>query len=81
MVFHTYICKFENFLTVVKSFLYAFKDSNCLNELKGDSSPVMLKEIFHDSFENFEITKICKENQTSVTGWQKLLVVGLSYCI
>ena len=26
-------------------------------ELKGDLSPVMLKEKFHDSFENFEIYK------------------------
>ena len=41
-------------------------------ELKGDLSPVMLKEIFHDSFENFEITRICMENHASVTGWQKL---------
>ena len=32
----------------------------------------MLKEIFHDSFENFEITRICMENKGSVTGWQKL---------
>ena len=32
----------------------------------------MLKEIFHDSFENFEITRICVENHESVTGWQKL---------
>ena len=32
----------------------------CLYELKGDLSPVMLKEIFHDSFENFEITRICR---------------------
>ena len=46
--------------------------SNCLYELKGDLSPVMLKEIFHDSFENFEITRICIENNASVTGWQKL---------
>ena len=30
----------------------------------------MLKEIFDDSFENFEITRICMENQASVTGWQ-----------
>ena len=37
-------------------------------ELKGDLSPVMLKEIFQDSFENFEITRICVENQASVTG-------------
>ena len=26
----------------------------------------MLKEIFHDSFENFEITRICMENYTRV---------------
>ena len=32
----------------------------------------MLKEIFHDGFENFEITTICKANHASVTGWQKL---------
>ena len=41
-------------------------------KLKGNLSPVMLKEIFHDSFENFEITRICMENHASVTGWQKL---------
>ena len=29
----------------------------------------MLKEIFHDSFENFEITRICVKNHPSVTGW------------
>ena len=46
--------------------------SNCLYELKEDLSPVMLKEIFRDSFENFEITRICIENHASVTGWQKL---------
>ena len=27
----------------------------------------MLKEIFHDSFENFEITRICMENHASVS--------------
>ena len=32
----------------------------------------MLKEIFRDSFENFEITRICIENHASVTEWQKL---------
>ena len=31
-------------------------------KLKGDLSHVMLKEIFHESFENFEITRICMEN-------------------
>ena len=33
-------------------------------ELKGDLSPVMLKEIFHESFKNFETTRICVENHT-----------------
>ena len=47
------------------------KESNCLYELKGDLSPVMLKEIFHDSFEKVEITRIGMENHASVTGWQK----------
>ena len=45
-------------------------------KLKGDLSPVMLKEIFHDSFENFEITRICMENHASVTGWQTLPAFG-----
>ena len=30
-------------------------------ELKGDLRPVMLREIFYDSFENFKITRICME--------------------
>ena len=34
----------------------------------------MLKEIFHDSFEIFEITRICMENHTSMAGWQKLFI-------
>ena len=41
-------------------------------ELKGDLSPVMLKEIFHDSLEISEFTRICTENHLSVAGWQKL---------
>ena len=39
-------------------------------ELKGDLSPKMLKEIFHDSIANFEITRICVEKHARVTGWQ-----------
>ena len=41
-------------------------------ELKGDLSPVMLKEIFHDSLKISKFTRICMENHSSVTGWQKL---------
>ena len=43
--------------------------SNCLYYLKGDLSPVMLKEIFHSSFESSEITRIFIENHASVNGW------------
>ena len=32
----------------------------------------MLKEIFHESFENLKIIRICMENHASMTGWQKL---------
>ena len=35
----------------------------------------MLTEIFHDSFENFEITRIYMENHASMTGWQKLFLI------
>ena len=34
-------------------------------ELKGDLSPVMLKEIFDESFENFEITRTKTRSTTS----------------
>ena len=35
----------------------------------------MLKEIFHDSFENFKITRVYMENHASKTGWQKLFLI------
>ena len=41
-------------------------------ELKGDLSPVMLKEIFHDRLKTSKFMRICMENHSSVTGWQKL---------
>ena len=41
-----------------------------LPELKGHLSPVMLKEIFRDSFEKFEIYKNLNGNHASMTGWQ-----------
>ena len=39
----------------------------------------MLKEIFPDSFENFEITRIYMENHASMTGWQKLFLIQYTY--
>ena len=41
-------------------------------ELKGDLSPVMLKEIFHDGLKISKFTRFCMENDSSVSGWQKL---------
>ena len=32
----------------------------------------MLKEIFHETFEKFETTRICMENHASMIGWQML---------
>ena len=43
-------------------------DCNCLYELKGDLSPVMLKEIIFVRVLN------CMENDASLTGWQKLFI-------
>ena len=33
---------------------------------------MLIKKIFNDNFENFEIATICMENHASVTGWQNL---------
>ena len=40
-------------------------------ELK-DLNYLMLKEMFHHSLKISKFTRICKENHSSVTGWQKL---------
>ena len=38
-------------------------------ELKGDLGSVMLEEMFHESFENLEITRICMENTKTISLW------------
>ena len=48
-------------------------------ELKGDLRPVMLKEIFHDSLKISKFTRICMENHSSVTRWQKLFFLYKSF--
>ena len=47
-------------------------------ELK-DLSYLMLKEMFHDSLKISKFTRICKENHSSVTGWQKLFFLYKSF--
>ena len=39
-------------------------------EFKGDLSPVMLKEIFHDGLKISKFTRICIDDHASVTGRQ-----------
>ena len=39
-------------------------------ELKGDLSPIILKEIFHNSLKISKFTRICMENLSNVTSWQ-----------
>ena len=62
----------EIFKLSLNLFLTHFRAQSTCCELKGDLSPVMLKEIFHDSLKTSKFTRICMENHSSVTGWQKL---------
>ena len=62
----------EIFKLSLNLFLTHLRDQMACYELKGDLSPVMLKEIFHDSLKTSKFTRISMENHSSVTGWQKL---------
>ena len=46
-------------------------------ELKGDLSPIVLKEIFHNSLKISKFTRICMENLSNMTRWQKLFLVQI----
>ena len=69
MVFHTNPLNCIIFKLSLNLSLTHLRAQIACHELRGDLSPKMLKEIFHNSFENFEITRICIENHTRVTGW------------
>ena len=77
MVFHTNPCIkiliFLKELLLNPSLAYLTAQIACY-ELKGDLSPVMLKEIFQDSFENLEITRIFMEKHAiasfEIYGWK-----------
>ena len=56
-VFQTNPCKFWNFWTVVKSFPYAFKGSNCLLWIKRRIEPLDASGNILWQFKNFEIYK------------------------
>ena len=58
-------------LNVNPSLTHVRTQSACY-ELKGDLSPLMLNEIFHDSLKISKFTRICIENHSSVNEWQKL---------
>ena len=51
----------KSFKLLCNLFLTQLRAQIVCYELKGDLGPVMLREIFYDSFENFKITRICME--------------------
>ena len=62
MVFHTNPCKFWNFQTVIKSFPYTFKGSNCLLWIKRRFEPSNAYGNISRQFENLKFSRICMEN-------------------
>ena len=51
--------------------MYLRAQSACY-ELKKDLSPITPQDIFHDSLKNIlKFTRICIENHSSMSGWQK----------
>ena len=58
MVFHTTPCKSENFKLSLNLSLTHLRAQRAFYELKGDLSPVMLKEIFHDSLKISKFTRL-----------------------
>ena len=70
--FHELLVNSETFkLSLNLSPTHLRAQSACY-ELKGDLSPLILNEIFHDSLKISKFTRICMENHSSVTWWQKL---------
>ena len=72
IVCYTNPCKFLNFILLLNLSLTHLRAQIACYELKGDLSPVTLKEIFHNSFKFSKFAKICMENHSCVTGWQEL---------
>ena len=79
MVFHPTTCKSENFKLSLNLSLTHLRAQRAFYELKGDLSPVMLKEIFHDSLKISRFTRICMENHSSVTRWQEFYKYGWKF--
>ena len=71
MVFHTNV-KSNIFKLPLNLSLTHLRAQIACYGLKGDLGFKESKELLHESFENFEISRICMENHASVTGWQKL---------
>ena len=65
MVFHKILVNSKIFKLSLYLSLTHLRAQIACYELKGDLSPVMLKEIFDESFENFEITRTKTRSTTS----------------
>ena len=65
MVFHKILVNSKIFKLSLYLSLTHLRAQIACYELKGELSPVMLKEIFDESFENFEITRTKTRSTTS----------------
>ena len=65
MVFHKLLVNSKIFKLSLYLSLTHLRAQIACYELKGELSPVMLKEIFDESFENFEITRTKTRSTTS----------------
>ena len=62
----------EIFILLLNLSLKHLKAQITCYELKVDLSPIMLKEISHNSLKISKFMRICMENHSSMTVWQKL---------
>ena len=69
---YTVLVNFEIFKLSLNLSLTHLRVQIACYKLKGDLGSVMLKKALYDSLKISKFTRICMENYSSVTGWQKL---------
>ena len=69
---YTVLVNFEIFKLSLNLSLTHLRVQIACYKLKGDLGSVMLKKTLYDSLKISKFTRICMENYSSVTGWQKL---------
>ena len=69
---YTVLVNFEIFKQSLNLSLTHLRVQIACYKLKGDLGSVMLKKTLYDSLKISKFTRICMENYSSVSGWQKL---------